>query len=137
MTDLNRRDFNKLVLAAVGGAVAGASLAGCENKPAPPETPKGGDGKTPPKESGTPMAKHACKGMNECKGQGACKTEANACKGQNACKSKGGCATVEKHACGGKNECKGQGGCKTADHDCAGKNECKGKGGCAVPVKMK
>lgn len=35
--------------------------------------------------------KHACKGQNECKGQGGCKTDTNACKGQNACKAQGGC----------------------------------------------
>ncbi|MDP9360697.1 MAG: hypothetical protein M3P29_04510 [Acidobacteriota bacterium] len=62
--------------------------------------------------------KHACKGMNACKGQGA--------GGKNECKGKGGCASKEyKHACAGKNACKGQGA--------GGKNECKGKGGCAVP----
>ncbi|MEP7014104.1 MAG: hypothetical protein ABI925_01555 [Verrucomicrobiota bacterium] len=37
--------------------------------------------------------KHACKGMNSCKGKGGCKTDANSCKGQNSCKGKGGCAT--------------------------------------------
>ena len=31
--------------------------------------------------------KHACKGMNSCKGKGGCKTADNSCKG------KGGCAT--------------------------------------------
>lgn len=39
------------------------------------------------------MEKHACKGMNSCKGNGGCKTERNACKGQNQCKGLGGCAT--------------------------------------------
>jgi hypothetical protein len=39
------------------------------------------------------MEKHACKGMNSCKGNGGCKTEKNACKGQNSCKGMGGCAT--------------------------------------------
>ncbi len=80
-------------------------------------------------------AKHVCKGMNECKGQGGCQTADHDCAGKNECKGKGGCATVAHHDCAGKNECKGQGGCKTANHDCAGKNECKGKGGCAVPLK--
>ncbi len=40
--------------------------------------------------------------------------EKHACKGMNACKGKGGCAVEGKHACKGKNECKGAGGCKTA-----------------------
>lgn len=38
--------------------------------------------------------KHACKGLNACKGKGGCKTESNACKGLNACKGKGGCRTA-------------------------------------------
>ena len=33
------------------------------------------------------LPKHACKGQNECKGQGGCPA------GQNSCKGKGGCAT--------------------------------------------
>jgi hypothetical protein len=37
--------------------------------------------------------KHACKGMNSCKGKGGCKTADNDCKGKNSCKGKGGCAT--------------------------------------------
>jgi hypothetical protein len=35
----------------------------------------------------------------------------HACKGQNDCKGQGGCGT-DKHSCKGKNDCKGQGGCK-------------------------
>ncbi len=81
------------------------------------------------------LAKHACKGMNECKGQGGCTTASNDCAGKNECKGLGGCATVAHHDCAGKNECAGLGGCKTATNECAGKNECTGKGGCAVPVK--
>ena len=37
--------------------------------------------------------KHACKGMNSCRGKGGCKTDANSCAGKNSCKGKGGCAT--------------------------------------------
>jgi len=62
--------------------------------------------------------KHACKGLNGCKGQGA--------DGKNACKGKGNCASKEyRHNCAGQNACKGQGQ--------GGKNECKGKSTCAVP----
>ncbi|HXH40935.1 MAG TPA: hypothetical protein VNN08_20075 [Thermoanaerobaculia bacterium] len=62
--------------------------------------------------------KHACKGLNGCKGLGA--------DGKNDCKGKGSCASKEyRHSCAGKNACKGQGA--------GGKNECKGKGTCAVP----
>jgi len=80
-------------------------------------------------------SKHVCKGRNDCKGQGGCKTGDNGCAGKNSCKGKGGCATAKHHECKGMNECKGQGGCKTGDNGCAGKNSCKGKGGCAVPLK--
>ena len=37
--------------------------------------------------------KHSCKGNNDCKGQGGCKSSDNGCKGKNSCKGKGGCAT--------------------------------------------
>lgn len=112
-----------LMAAAVAAFVAGAPLAGCQSsKDAHP--------------SSHAMAgeKHACKGMNTCKGNGGCGTAANACAGKNACKGQGGCATVDKHGCKGQNACKGQGGCKSGDNGCAGKNSCKGQGGCAVPV---
>ena len=40
------------------------------------------------------IEKHACKGLNSCKGQGGCAVEGkNTCKGQNECKGAGGCAT--------------------------------------------
>ena|SRR5271166_4749372 len=39
------------------------------------------------------VEKHACKGMNSCKGKGGCKASDNGCKGKNSCKGKGGCAT--------------------------------------------
>jgi hypothetical protein len=74
-------------------------------------------------------AKHVCKGMNECKGQGGGPKNAA---GKNECKGHGECATTAKHDCKGKNECKGQGG-----GEMAGKNECKGHGDCAVPLKKK
>lgn len=39
---------------------------------------------------------HTCKGMNECKGKGGCKTGDAGCKGKNTCKGKGGCSTMPK-----------------------------------------
>ena len=39
------------------------------------------------------VEKHACKGLNSCKGKGGCKSGDNGCKGKNSCKGKGGCAT--------------------------------------------
>jgi hypothetical protein len=38
------------------------------------------------------VAKHACKGQNECKGQGGCGSGDNGCAGKNSCKGKGGCS---------------------------------------------
>lgn len=36
--------------------------------------------------------KACCKGLNECKGKGSCKTAMNECSGRNECKGKGGCS---------------------------------------------
>jgi len=60
--------------------------------------------------------KHACKGLNACKGQGGCKTDKHACKGQNACKGQGGCKTDGDKGGGGKGggdkaSCAGPSGC--------------------------
>ena len=41
--------------------------------------------------SDTSAAKHDCKGLNSCKGQGGCQTGDMGCKGKNSCKGKGGC----------------------------------------------
>src|SRR5689334_20102638 len=38
---------------------------------------------------------NCCKGMNECKGKGMCKTDDNACRGKNDCKGKGGCKPAD------------------------------------------
>jgi hypothetical protein len=76
--DLKRRDFNKMLAAAVGGVVVGAVA-----KPALAGDDKGKD-----------AAKgHSCKGKNECKGKGGCKTSDAGCTGKNSCKGKGGCAS--------------------------------------------
>jgi hypothetical protein len=66
---------------------------------------------------------HVCRGLNTCKGKG--KDHKNSCAGQ------GDCATVASHACNGLNDCKGHGGCDGT----AGINRCNGKGACAVPLK--
>jgi len=36
-------------------------------------------------------AQACCRGWNECKGKGNCKTDKHDCKGKNECKGKGGC----------------------------------------------
>jgi hypothetical protein len=45
----------------------------------------------PPPTMAAPKRGSCCKGMNECKGKGMCKTDDNDCKGLNECKGKGGC----------------------------------------------
>ncbi|NUO48622.1 MAG: hypothetical protein HOV80_07170, partial [Polyangiaceae bacterium] len=45
----------------------------------------------PPPVATATRDKGCCKGMNECKGKGMCKTDNNDCKGLNECKAKGGC----------------------------------------------
>jgi hypothetical protein len=117
--NLDRRDFNKLTTAALGGLAAG-SLLGCNQGAKPPAA----DGDKAPGGE-TTIAKadiHLCRGLNECKGQGK--------DGKNDCRGQGVCATAKEHTCGGQNECKGLGGCGEE----AGANDCKGKGGCHVPL---
>lgn len=111
--DLDRRQFQLLSAAALGGLVAGATL-GCGE-------PK--DVAKKPGDAATGGAdKHLCRGLNECKGLGA--------GGKNDCRGQGDCATVAHHDCGTHNTCKGLGGCGES----AGANECAGKGGCHVPL---
>ena len=112
-SEIDRRTFNQLTAAALGGIAAG-SLAGCGgDKPA-----------AKPASTGTSAVAdvHLCRGLNDCKGKGK--------GGDNACRGQGACATAKEHTCGGKNECKLLGGCGES----AGANECKGKGGCHVPL---
>jgi hypothetical protein len=105
----DRRKFNELTAAALGGMIAGATI-GCGGKPgAPAKVAEAGD-------------KHTCRGLNDCKGQGF--------GGKNDCRGQGECATVAHHGCGGDNTCKGLGGCG----ENAGANDCAGKGGCHVPL---
>jgi hypothetical protein len=109
-TDLSRRDFGKLALAALAGISAGATvLAADDKKSAVAKSPLLSD-------------PHACRGLNTCKGKGADK--------KNSCAGTGQCATAAHHGCGSQNECKGQGGCGAQP----GENACKEKGECSVPM---
>lgn len=121
--NIQRRDFNKMLLAAVGGIVTGATV-GCGSSEKKETSNSGGDA-------------HVCKGKNACKGKGGCGVEGkHDCAGKNSCKGTGGCASkAARHECKGKNACKSMGGCKSGDGGCAGKNSCKGNGGCKVPLK--
>jgi hypothetical protein len=77
---------NTLILsAAMAGLVAGTmATVGC----APSADTSG---KAAASSSDSQMAKHDCKGLNSCKGQGGCQTSDQGCKGKNSCKGKGGC----------------------------------------------
>lgn len=143
-SDLSRRDFNQLTMAAFGGVVAGSVVgcsdgggeAGSETASADTGGTEGGDttetdggGITEAGGEGEGEAvsllmgeKHVCRGLNMCKGHGA--------GGENACAGQGACATYAKHKCTGQNECKGQGGCGNNP----GENKCKGEGSCAIPL---
>ncbi|MCE9528392.1 MAG: hypothetical protein K8R36_20300 [Planctomycetales bacterium] len=115
-SEIDRRTFNQLTAAALGGIAAG-SLAGCggEKPAAKPNGPEG--------TKATAAADvHLCRGLNDCKGKGK--------GGDNACRGQGACATAKEHACGGMNECKGLGGCG----ETAGENSCKEQGSCHVPL---
>jgi hypothetical protein len=101
---------NTLMAAAVAGILAGAC--GGEATP-PPATPAAeapaaeAPAAAPPadasasvndripadNDSSTP-SKHACKGLNDCKGRGGCKTDLNTCRGKNECKGRGGCKSI-------------------------------------------
>lgn len=107
---MNRRDFQRLTLAALGGMAAGVSIV---------------DRGYGAEEDVNPLLAepHVCRGLNTCKAKGAGK--------ENACAGMGICATATAHECATLNSCKGQGGCGAAP----GENKCKSMGQCAVPLK--
>src|SRR6266853_141307 len=102
---MDRRRFNKLAVAAMGGLMAGATLARAED-----EKPK----KKDPKKPLLLQDPHICRGLNAtCKGE--VKGKKNDCAGM----AYG--PTVKEHACKGHNDCAGLGGC--GEHP--GENKCK------------
>jgi hypothetical protein len=116
---MNRRDFHKLSMAALGGALAGAGMARADDKKS------SSDDKPKPKDPKKPallQEPHVCRGLNTCKSKGK--------GGKNDCAGQGACATAKAHTCGGENDCRGLGGCGKSP----GENECKGKGECHVPL---
>lgn len=126
---LDRRDFHKLTLAALGGVLAGAT-AGCGGA-APPSGTAGVPTITANANSSTALTDveqfiidepHVCRGLNSCKGLGRTK--------ENDCAGLGSCASIADASCGGNNDCKGQGGCG----ELPGMNSCKGKGACHIPL---
>jgi hypothetical protein len=79
-------------VAACGGSAPPVEAPAAE-APAAPEAPTA-EAPVGDAAEATPAAaegKACCKTLNECKGQGGCKTDTNTCAGQNSCKGKGGC----------------------------------------------
>jgi hypothetical protein len=114
-SDLTRRDFQRLSMAAFGGMLLGAGAAqAADEKDKQKEDDK--------KKNPLLVEPHVCRGLNTCKNKGA--TKKNDCAGQ------GACFTANKHTCHAENACRGQGGC--GEHP--GENACKAKGECAVPL---
>ncbi len=124
---LDRRDFHKLTVAALGGMIAGTTI-GCGGgaTPTPKSNPTG-----PTTANAVALSDaekliidepHTCRGLNSCKNLGRGK--------DNACAGQGTCASLADSTCGGHNECKGQGGCGEEP----GMNSCKGKGACHMPL---
>jgi hypothetical protein len=110
---VDRRNFNRLTLAALGGMMAGTVMANQQEE----------EGTKPdPKKKEDKKELHVCRGLNSCKGQGK--------SGQNRCAGMGTCHTATEIGCAQENECKGQGGCGMRP----GENECKNKGQGPVPL---
>jgi hypothetical protein len=108
-TNLSRRDFCKLSVAALAGLSLGEAVSFAADEKKSEKNPLLSD-------------PHVCRGLNTCKSKGADK--------KNSCAGTGTCATAKSHPCGSGNECKGQGGCG----ETPGENACKGKGDCHVPL---
>ena len=108
-SDLNRREFAKLTLAALAGLSAGTQISRASDQ----------------RRSENPLLSepHVCRGINTCRGRGA--------DHRNKCAGTGVCATARAHPCKMHNDCRGQGGCG----DKPGENECRGWGACDVPLK--
>jgi len=115
---LNRRQFQKLAAAVLGGLLTGIGLGRADEK----KEPK----KKDPDKPLLLQEPHICRGLNPtCKGE--VKGVKNDCAGQSAG------PTVADHKCKGMGECAGTGGC--GEHP--GENKCKGMGECAVPLSDK
>jgi hypothetical protein len=112
--DLNRRQFQKLAAAALGGLFTGATAALADDK------------KEKMKDATKPLLlqePHICRGLNPvCKGE--IKGKKHECAGQASFH------TVKEHKCKGLNDCAGEGGCGAHP----GENKCKAQGECAVPL---
>lgn len=122
---MDRRDFHKLTVAALGGMVAGTAI-GCGSSTPAPKLPASSEpaGAVTLTEAEKLIIDepHTCRGLNSCKNLGRGK--------DNACAGQGTCASIADQSCSGQNKCKGQGGCG----ELPGMNSCEGKGGCHIPL---
>lgn len=98
---------------------------------------------TPPATVGDGEVRHACMGLNQCKGQG--RTRDNACAGQGYCSTAleynyadPSSPQVSDHTCHVKNACAGQGGCglygTAEEQNQPAANGCATLGSCATPI---
>lgn len=83
-----------LAFSAVGGLVVG--VVGCGGDGKKVDEPSADSSAVPAADTAAAAAdasgaKPCCKGMNECKGKGGCKTADHECAGKNDCGKKGGC----------------------------------------------
>ena len=117
-SDLTRRDFQRLSMAAFGGMLLGASAGQAADEKGKDKEKEADDKKKNP----LLVEPHVCRGLNTCKNKGSSK--------KNDCAGQGACFTANKHTCHTENACRGQGGC--GEHP--GENACKGKGECGVPL---
>jgi len=111
---MNRRDFNKLAAAALGGLAIGADRIQAEDKPKKKDVEK-------------PLLlqePNVCRGLNP-----SCKAEYMG--KENECAGQAFGPSAKAHECKGHNDCAGLGGCGEKP----GENKCKGMGSCAVPLK--
>lgn len=97
----------------------------------------------PPAAVGKDEVRHACMGLNHCKGEG--RTRDNNCAGQGYCSTAleynyadPSQPNVSDHTCHVKNDCAGQGGCglygTAEEQDHPAHNECATLGSCATPI---
>lgn len=153
-----RRDFTNLVLAALGGLLAGAVILHDHGKnrvrvalrdASVKDKDAGSTGVRDTTETGevrrsdqgeTQERDHLqadeqldpnllAQEPHVCRGLNTCRGKGKG--GENDCAGRGDCAVVMSHACQGLNDCEGRGGCG----EYPGQDRCKGQGGSAVPLK--
>jgi len=84
------------------------------------------------------MPRHACMGLNSCKGSDRFGMDGPNKAGPHQCAGQGYCSTGTDHTCHVQNDCKGQGGCGLygtgEEMENPGANACRSQGSCATPI---